>query len=108
VDVDGTVHPGPKTTITVGMKTAYDVSSVSPNPVSSQGTIDITVREKQTVRASLYNVLGQRVRILRDGPLDPMTRHTLTIDGSGLSSGVYFLRVEGEQFQTTRKITFTR
>ncbi len=108
VDVDGTTHPGPKTTITVGMQKAYTVSSVSPNPVSSQGTINVTVREKQEVRVTLYNVLGQRVRVLREGPLPPMERHTLSIEGTGLSSGVYFLRVEGEQFQTTRKIVLTR
>ena len=108
VDLDGTVHPGPTTTVMVSMETAYTVSSVSPNPVSTQGTISITVREKQTVRASLYNVLGQRVRVLRNGPLEPMTRHTISINAAELSSGVYFLRIDGEQFQTTRKVTVTR
>ncbi|PQJ35308.1 hypothetical protein BSZ35_12470 [Salinibacter sp. 10B] len=108
VDLDGTVHPGPTTTVKVSMETVYTVSPVKPNPVSSTGTIDIALREKQNVRMSLYNVLGQRVRALRNGQFEPMTRHTISIDATELSSGVYFLRIDGEQFQTTRKVTVTR
>ena len=52
----------------------------------------------------LYNVLGQEVFRLADGPLDAGF-HTFLIDGSNLSSGSYFVRacVPGN-LEMTRKV----
>jgi hypothetical protein len=66
------------------------------------------VREQQPVTATLYNILGQQVRTVHDGPLTANTRHTMTVNASSLASGIYFLRVDGESFQTTRKITLAQ
>jgi hypothetical protein len=32
----------------------------------------------------------------------------MTVNASSLASGIYFLRVDGESFQTTRKITLAQ
>jgi len=48
------------------------------------------------------------VRTVHEGPLTPGRAHTLRVDAGGLSSGPYFLRANGEQFQTTRRITVVR
>lgn len=108
VSTDGTTEVGPTTTIEVKMESAYAVSPVRPNPVSSRGRLEVQVREKQDVRVALYNVLGQEVRALHDGPLPANTPRTMAIDGSSLASGVYFVRVQGETFQATRKITLAQ
>ena len=108
VSTDGTTSVGPTTTVEVQMTDAYAVSSVRPNPTSTRGRLDVQVREKQDVRVVLYNVLGQEVRTLHDGPLAANTPRTVTVDGSSLASGVYFVRVQGETFQTTRKVTLAQ
>jgi hypothetical protein len=90
------------------MTDAYAVSAVRPNPTSGRGRLEVQVREKQDVRVVLYNVLGQAVRTLHDGPLPANTPRTVAVDGSSLASGVYFVRVQGEAFQATRKVTLTQ
>ena len=108
VSTEGTTSVGPTTTIEVRMESAYAVSPVRPNPVPERGRLTVQVREKQDVRVALYNVLGQAVRTLHDGPLPANTPRTMAIDGSSLASGVYFVRVQGETFQATRKITLAQ
>lgn len=107
VDLDGSVHSGPKTTVSIGMQDAYDVSAVSPNPVRGTGTVSVTVRKEQDVRAVVYNVLGQRVTVLHDGRLPAQDPTALNV-GSTLSSGVYFLRIDGQTFTTTKKFVRVR
>lgn len=108
VDVDATENVGPTAEVEVPLNEAYKVSPVRPNPITSRGRIDVQVREQQQVTATLYNILGQQVRTVHDGPLTANTRHTMTVNASSLASGIYFLRVDGESFQTTRKITLAQ
>ncbi len=107
VDVDGTGHTGPETTVSVGMQAPYSVSPVAPNPVRDRGTVSVTVQETQEVRAAIYNVIGQQVALLHDGSMPARDPTTLNV-GSNLQSGVYFLRVEGEAFTTTKKFVRVR
>ena len=108
VSTEGTTSVGPTTSVEVKMTSAYAVSSVRPNPASARGRLRVQVRKKQDVRVVLYNVLGQRVRTLHDGTLAANTPRTVAVDGSSLSSGVYFVRVQGETFRATRKFTLAR
>jgi len=108
VSTDGTTSVGPTTSVEVKMTSAYTVSSVRPNPMAGRGRLEVQVREKQDVRVVLYNVLGQEVRTLHDGPLAANTPRTVRVNGSSLASGVYFVRVQGETFQTTRKVTLAQ
>lgn len=107
VDTDGTVHTGPATSVTVKMTATHSVTDVRPNPVRETGTVKVTVQESQPVRAAVYNVLGQQVSRLHDGPMAAQEPTTLTL-GSDLSSGVYFLRVRGESFSSTKKFVRVR
>ncbi|MEF8797329.1 MAG: S8 family serine peptidase [Salinivenus sp.] len=102
VDLDGSSTYSKEITTTVALSGAYTVSAVTPNPVKTRGAVSVTVREEQPVRVALYNALGQQVALLHDGPLPAQDPRTFTV-GEALSSGVYFLRVEGESFTTTKK-----
>jgi hypothetical protein len=104
VDTDGTENVGPAARVEVPLERAYRVSSVRPNPISTRGRIDVQVREAQPVTATLYNVLGQQVQTVHEGRLRANTLHTMTVDASSLASGIYFLRIDGASFQTTRKL----
>jgi len=42
------------------------------------------------------------------GPISGQSTETIRVDGSRLSSGIYFVRVVGERFQGTQKITVVR
>ena len=107
VDLDGTTSRSDTVAVQVRLGKAAEVS-VAPNPVRSRATVSLRVRAEQEVTVALYDVLGRRVRTLHDAPLAPGRAHTLRVNASGLSSGLYLLRANGEQFQTTRRITVVR
>lgn len=87
--------------------TTFRVGEVYPNPFnpSAQFTLDLPARAYVTVRVT--NQLGQVVRTLVDGTREAGA-HTIVFDGSGLSSGIYFLRVEAGHETVVRKMTLLK
>lgn len=108
VDTDGTTTLSDPVSVRLPLQSSYTMSSVTPNPVRHQGRLIIQVRRTQEVRVTVFNMLGQRVRTLHDGPLAPNTRHALPIDASQLPSGAYVVRATGERFSATRRLTVVR
>ena len=108
VDLDGTAEMSPVVEVTVAMKEAYLLSEAFPNPFRGAAWLTLQVREAQTVRADLYDVLGRRVATLHDGTLDAGREHRLALNGRGLSSGLYLVRIVGERFAETRRVVVTR
>ncbi|NBV31178.1 MAG: T9SS C-terminal target domain-containing protein, partial [Bacteroidetes bacterium] len=59
------------------------------------------------VQLELYNILGQRVAVLVSETLQA-GYHTVSLDASGLSSGVYLYRITAGSFTQTRKLTLMK
>ncbi len=72
-----------------------------PNPFHPTTAVTFSVPRPSQVTLTVYNVLGQRVATLAQGRYGPGT-HVLDFDATGLSSGVYFYRLESEGFTTTK------
>jgi photosystem II stability/assembly factor-like uncharacterized protein len=83
------------------------LSEAHPNPFSSQARLTLEVVEAQPVRIAVYDALGRIVAILHDGLLGAGA-HALTLDGSSLPAGVYFVRVAGETFGGARRVLLVR
>jgi hypothetical protein len=108
IDVGGAAELSPVVEVTMAMKEAFLLSEAAPNPFRGEAWMTLQVRESQSVRAELYDVLGRRVATLHEGVLDAGREHRLSLDGRGLSSGLYLVRVAGEQFAETRRIVVAR
>ncbi len=78
-----------------------------PNPVQKQATVEYTLPERADVRVALYDVLGRRVATLEEGSKQA-GRHRIQLERTGLSSGVYFGRLEAGGQTRTQKITVVR
>ncbi|MCL4305618.1 T9SS type A sorting domain-containing protein [bacterium] len=89
------------------LPTAFQVGEVYPNPFnpSTQFTLDLPTRTHVTVRVT--NQLGQTVATVLDAERDAGS-HTIVFDGSGLSSGIYFLRVDAARETIVRKLTLLK
>jgi photosystem II stability/assembly factor-like uncharacterized protein len=85
----------------------FTLSEASPNPSRGAARLTLGVGEAQHVTAALYDALGRRVALLHDGALEAGT-HALAFDGAGLPGGVYVVRVTGETFAATRRVTLVR
>jgi flagellar hook assembly protein FlgD len=59
------------------------------------------------VSLKVYNILGQLVTTLVNGEQEA-GYHEVRFDGSNLSSGVYFYRLQAGSFVETRKLLLLR
>ncbi|MEM6783626.1 MAG: lamin tail domain-containing protein [Bacteroidota bacterium] len=85
----------------------YALSAVYPNPFSAQATLSLHIDKAQTIRAEVFDALGRRVAVLADGVKAPGS-HRLEVDGAGWASGLYVIRVVGDRFIETRRVTVVR
>jgi hypothetical protein len=80
-----------------GTRSGGDQNSVrlftpQPNPANPTTQLQFVLPSSGNVRLELYNMLGSRVALLVDGSLN-QGEHRITLDGSSLSSGVYFIEL---------------
>lgn len=107
IDVDGAETFSAPIEVLVGRS---PVVLAGPNPVKAGVSLDLAVRSERTqsVDIALYNVLGQKVASIYNGSISSTDALRTQVKTTGLSNGVYFVRVLGESFQTTRKLTVVR
>jgi len=83
-----------------------------PNPFNGFTILPYTVRERQHITLKIVTVAGQVVRTLVDNDMEIGT-HRAIWEGQDqyfapISSGVYFARLQGENFSQTRKLLFLK
>lgn len=89
------------------------ISIARPNPFMSTTTLEYGIAssgaqyKSQQVRIRLYNELGNLVRTIID-EIRPAGYYTLTIDGTGLSNGIYNLVLESSEEREYARILFRR
>jgi hypothetical protein len=110
VDVDGTATMSDVRTLTVGVSAPFAVIRSTPNPIRAgqDASLQYAVENREPVRVELFNVLGQRVRVLRDGWSSPGAVATVRISTADLASGTYFLRITGRTFSATETVSIVR
>ena len=86
----------------------YAFSAAYPNPFAERAQFSLEVAEAQDVTVTVYDVMGRAIATLHDGPLAAGTRHGFELDGGSLASGVYLVRVTGDRFAETRRVTLLR
>ncbi|MCB2199129.1 immune inhibitor A [bacterium] len=70
---------------------SFSLSHATPNPFNPTTSFQVTLPREEWLRVELVNILGQRVALFHDG-VQAAGRHTITLDGNGLASGIYFIR----------------
>ncbi len=74
-----------------------------PNPFNPSTVIRFDLARSGPVRLSVYNMVGQQVATLVDGPLDAGS-HSLNWDASPLASGIYLLEMTHSGGRDTSKL----
>ena len=78
-----------------------------PNPFNPSTTIRYGLPQKSAVQLTIFNTLGQQVATIVQGEQEA-GNHEVRFDGSNLSSGVYFYRLQAGEFVQTRKLLLLR
>ncbi|MEL6771347.1 MAG: DUF1501 domain-containing protein [Bacteroidota bacterium] len=83
--------------------------SAFPNPFRQRTSLAFSLEEAADVDVALYDTAGRRLRTLQRGVLDA-GRHSITVEGSGLAAGTYFVRLVAftQPLRTEHTWTVTR
>lgn len=90
----------------------FDLSDNYPNPFNPSTTIRYQLRESANVMLAIYNILGQRIRILVQEMQAP-GHYTLQWDGRdetgrAAASGVYIYRIQAGRYVAGKKMILLR
>ena len=115
IEAEGAIPLGVLTVDLSGVAPArVSLSQNIPNPFNPTTTIAYSLPQPGDVHLAVYDLLGQQIRVLVDGDVEPgawMVRWDGKDEvGRDVSSGVYFYRltVDGGRWTKTRKMVLIR
>ena len=79
------------------------ISQNYPNPFSKETSVVVTLKENTKVSLDVFNTIGQKVITQNQQELSIGT-HTLKIDGTTLTPGIYFYTVKAGNSSISRKM----
>jgi hypothetical protein len=86
--------------------TSFAMFPAYPNPFNPGTTVRFDLPAESHLSVRIYNLLGQEVLTLVDG-IRAAGSYDLRIDGSALTSGVYFVRMEAAGLVNPAKLFFS-
>jgi hypothetical protein len=84
-----------------------DLLEANPNPFNSTTVISYSVPKTGDVKLALYDITGRLVRVLEYGRVEA-GEHRVTLNAEGMSSGIYFVRMEAGGRAVTGKMVLLR
>jgi len=82
---------------------AFQLHQNYPNPFNPVTTISFDVPKQGRVALKIFDMLGRLVTTLIEAPLEP-GHHEIQFDGTKLSSGIYFYRLEFDRQVRNRQM----
>jgi len=87
---------------------AFRLNPNYPNPFNPTTNISYEIPERSAVNIAVYDMLGREVATLVQDQQHPAGNFTVSFDASGLSSGIYFARLEAGSTSITRKMSLIK
>jgi len=85
----------------------FELHQNFPNPFNPSTAISWQLAVGSQVDLSVYNILGQKVATLVNNH-QPAGHHRVEWDATGFASGVYYYRIEAENFVQTCKMIYLK
>jgi len=90
------------------LPTEFALGQNYPNPFNMQTRFEFALPKQSTVNVAIYNVIGQKIKTLADGEFEA-GYWEVNWDGTSdygieVASGLYFYKIETEQFKDTKKL----
>lgn len=89
------------------LPTEFALGRNYPNPFNPTTSINFAVPKHSMVHIKIIDVLGKEVMTLVEKEFEPGL-HKVSLNAAGLTSGVYFYRMEADGFSQSRKLTIVR
>ena len=85
----------------------YSLKQNYPNPFNPSTKITFTIPQQAIVTLDVFNTLGQKIKKLVSGTM-AAGNHTVEMDGSDLTSGMYFYRITTLGYSKTMKMMLVK
>ena len=79
-----------------------------PNPFNPLTTINYELPKDGTVKLIVYDMLGREVSKLVNNEFKVAGRYSVVFDGSSLSSGIYFYKIEAGAFKDIKRMVLVK
>lgn len=95
-----------------GIITDYELSPNYPNPFNPSTKIEYMVKSPGSVKLSVYNVLGQKIKVLVD-EYKQSGRYSVEWDGTdqsgkSVAGGLYIYRLQVNDYTATKKMVYIK
>jgi hypothetical protein len=111
IDNGGAFKYSQEAEVTVSVPKVFALNQNYPNPFNPTTEIGYSIEKAGMVSLKVYNMLGQEVATLVNGPQEAGI-YTVSFNTSkgtlGLSSGVYLYRLEAGSFISTKKLVLMK
>ncbi len=93
--------------VTVGIPVKFTLFQNYPNPFNPATVINCQLPVSGFISLKIYDLVGKEIITLVNENQDA-GYHSIEFNGSGLSSGVYFYKLETEGFAETKRMTLIK
>ncbi len=93
--------------VTIGLPETFSLAQNYPNPFNPTTTIVYGISKDGPVSLKIYDNTGKEVMTLVNES-KPAGYYTITFNGTELSSGMYFYKLESGNFVTTKKMVLMK
>lgn len=107
IDLDGSYEYSNEVEVLVTGLNDFKLFQNYPNPFNPVTNLRFIVPEEGNVKIALYDVLGNEVKILLNENIRPGS-YNIPVDGSGLSSGTYFVKMQTKSGQQIVKMSLLK
>jgi len=100
---DGTIPMAKKPNPNLGLPYSYSLSQNYPNPFNPQTEISYSTAKDGDVKITVFDELGRTIATLVDS-YQKAGNYSVVFDGTNLTSGLYFYKINSGGFSVTRKM----
>jgi hypothetical protein len=93
--------------IEIGTPSEFALLQNYPNPFNPSTTIEFVLAEKSNVSLEIYNSIGEKILILINAEKEAGS-YKISFDAEELTSGIYYYKLQTENFKRTRKMILLR
>ncbi len=90
----------------------FQLNQNYPNPFNPETNISYSLPQGANVRLTIYDILGQEIRVLVDEYQNPGEKNIIwdghNMRGEDVSSGIYFYRLLADDYTQTKKMSLLR
>ncbi len=106
-DYDGTFKYTDAVNAVVSVPAEFKLDQNYPNPFNPSTVISYSLPEQSFVNIKVYNITGEEITTLVNG-VQTEGHHQIVFNAKNIASGIYFLRMNAGNFNSTIKMNLLR